>query len=76
MENYNKSIKGQKGFSKFYTTLGCCKVMKVPTTVYDNIKTILVLLEFIGKHKDLDTVNSILKNFIIGLEKYIKDKIN
>lgn len=50
--------------------------MKVPESVYDNIKTILTLLEVIGNHKGLDTVNSILKNFIIGLEKYIKEKIN
>lgn len=76
MENYTKSIKGQKGFSKFYNTLGICKSMKVPESVYDKIKTILTLLEFIGNHKGLDAVNGILKNFIIGLEKYIKEKIN
>jgi hypothetical protein len=76
MENYTKSNKGQKGFSKFYTALGICKSMKVPESVYDKIKTILTLLEFIGNHKGLDAVNGILDHIIGLLKKYIKEKIN
>lgn len=44
--------------------------MKVPLSVYDKIKHILSLLEEI---QDLDKVDKILDNTIIGLKKVLKN---
>jgi hypothetical protein len=70
MVDYNKSIKGQRGFSKMYQVLGDCKSMKVPLTVYDKIKHILSLFE---KVQDLGKIHKILDHTIIGLEKIVKN---
>jgi hypothetical protein len=70
MKDYIKHVKGQRGISKKYNILGETKSMKVPLSVYDKIKHILSLLEEI---QDLDKVDKILDNTIIGLKKVLKN---
>ena len=71
MKKYNSVIRGQKGFSKKYKTLGESKHMRIPLTVYDKIKTVIDLLECIGDSKDIEMVNKILDNIIDGLHNVV-----
>jgi hypothetical protein len=71
MKSYTSSIKGQKGFSKKYKVLGESKHMRVPLSVYDEIKTIIDLLEVIGKKDNLDKVHKVLESISYGLDKVV-----
>jgi hypothetical protein len=68
MKYSNRSIKGQRGFSKKYEVLGETKHMRVPYEIYDEIKNIIELLEKIGKKDNLTKVHKILENICYGLD--------
>jgi hypothetical protein len=66
--DYNKSQKGQKGFTKKYKSLGELKQIRVPVSLESNIKTILELLETIArKENSMTRVNKIINKIITGL---------
>jgi hypothetical protein len=63
--DYNKSQKGQKGFTKKYKALGELKQIRVPVSLESDIKTILELLEIIARRENnMVRVNNIMKKII------------
>jgi hypothetical protein len=66
---YHNSRKGHQGFVKKYQILGETKHIRVPVSIIQKIKHILVLLEYVAFDKGLDKVNNILDKIISGLEE-------
>jgi hypothetical protein len=68
-KEYHNTRKGHQGFIKKYQILGDTKHIRVPISIVQKIKHILVLLEFVAFDKGVDKVNNILDKIIIGLEE-------
>lgn len=74
--DYNKSQKGQKGFTKKYKALGELKQIRVPVSLESNIKTILELLETIArKESSMVRVNKIINKIITGLNNIANEEL-
>ena len=52
-----------------YKNLGKTKVIRIPENVYNQIKTIINLLEIIAENKSIKEVNSLLNGIINFLNK-------
>lgn len=65
----SNSRKGHQGFIKKYQILGETKHIRIPISVSDKIKHIVLLLEYIAFEKDMDRVNKLLDKIIEGLQK-------
>jgi hypothetical protein len=62
------SVKGHQGFLKTYKKLGATKTMRVPELVYEDIKSILILLEQISQKRGADHTHKLLKGMVNVLE--------
>ena len=56
------SRKGHQGFTAKYPTLGDTKLVRIPVTISQDIKVIVLLLEGIAQEKGVDKVSEILDN--------------
>jgi hypothetical protein len=63
-----KGIKGHQGFVKKYSVLGDTRHMRVPESVYPQIKDILRLLQTMGEQKSLEHVHMFLDQLIEHLK--------
>lgn len=70
---YVNSEKGKRGFVKSYNTLGKTEQIRIPISILEKIKTLVNMLEQVAQKKDMNTVNKILDNVIVGLEKVINE---
>jgi len=68
-KEYHNSRKGHQGFIKKYQILGDTTHIRVPNSIIQKIKHILVLLESVAFNKGLDKVNNILDKIIEALEE-------
>ena len=65
--------KGHQGFIKNYRNLGDTKHMRVPLSVVDEIKRLLIVLESIADKKGMDGVNLALDKVIHKLQKKVEE---
>lgn len=61
--------KGHQGFVKKYQKLGETKHVRVPISISQKIKQIILLLEKVALEKGEDKVSTILDKIIEGLEQ-------
>lgn len=73
MNLHHNTYKGHKGFVSKYKNLGETKHMRIPLSISNQIKDMIILLENVSEEKGTDKVNMILERIINGLEESLRN---